>query len=787
MCRNPAEIKSSGSHKLSSTNLLLHSERKIDQIEERLAGIEGLLKQLISAQTNNITSNTTNTSAAPRSSQPQATPGTPASTGFVDRTPSGSSSSRGDGASIPAKGVDGGRSGDPFEPEDAETFEGNSSLTAHTAFASEFLANAVRKTTIGDGVATNPKFDAALNSLRQLISMQDKSRQRSTSHVWTPGPHFTNPSSDETREPSATTRKQPARRTELKDLPLPPMALVREQLSSMQHGPVPAMLAILYTFIDYEHFADRCRQLYFTTDDSSPSEASFIIVNAGLTYIFFEASLTAATDPAKKACYEEARSMCQHNLEVALSQLSMMMPATGENIEALLMGASFCVDASRASFAWILVSRAAHMCRTLGYHQISSMKDDPPQIRADKALLFWCTYMLDKALSLRLGRASVLQDYDISLPHVTPDARAAYPGKEVLTLWIKHARVMGRIFERLYSPGALRQQPHAATEQVRLLAAEQLELMAETRKLLDEFKDARDAEGRMFALTLKSDEVSYLQTLTLTYRALPPTGTGTGTGTGRSRTFADECIDAARASMRCYQETIDMIDQGGAADVVSHSLKIVYIHWTILYAPFIPFIVVFCLVIETADREGDLRRLADFVRSLETACEFSGAVRKLHRLCQVLYTIAELYVEAKKKSSSTTATAALDGDAAGVVQGTEMGGLLGMGGMDHQDAGMQFDACLSQLGLLPVDDAGMLMGGLQQQQGLEFGDGNTTTAAAATPSGGIGEAVGNGAGNGAGDNRSTNHLEDWFSGNNYMMGLLEEDLSWIDLPMTWPT
>jgi len=97
------------------------------------------------------------------------------------------------------------------------------------------------------------------------------------------------------------------------------------------------MLAILYTFIDYEHFADRCRQLYFTTD--YPSEASFIIVNAGLTYIFFEASLTA-TNPAKKASYEEARSMCQQNLEVALSQLNVMMPATGENIEALLMGVS---------------------------------------------------------------------------------------------------------------------------------------------------------------------------------------------------------------------------------------------------------------------------------------------------------------------------------------------------------------------------------------------------------------------------------------------------------------
>lgn len=95
------------------------------------------------------------------------------------------------------------------------------------------------------------------------------------------------------------------------------------------------MLAILYTFIDYEHFADRCRQLYFVTD--APSEASFIIVNAGFTYIFFEASLKTE-DPVKKARYEECRAMSQNNLEIALAQLNMMMPATAENIEALLMG-----------------------------------------------------------------------------------------------------------------------------------------------------------------------------------------------------------------------------------------------------------------------------------------------------------------------------------------------------------------------------------------------------------------------------------------------------------------
>ncbi|TGJ78506.1 hypothetical protein E0Z10_g10258, partial [Xylaria hypoxylon] len=211
--------------------------------------------------------------------------------------------------------------------------------------------------------------------------------------------------------------------------------------------------------------------------------------------------------------------------------------------------------------------------------------------------------------------------------------------------------------------------------------------------------------------------VSFLASLSLTYRALPPNGP-------RSRTFADECIDAARASMRVHLEATAMMDQ--------QSLQIVYIHWTILYAPFIPFIVIFCLVIETSDGE-DLTRLADFVRSLELACEVSSSVRKLHQLCQVLYNVAELYVEAK------------------VAEGV----------------GSEFDAYLSQLGFMPVDVDGAMMG---VQTDLASGSGG----------GGV---------QGVGDQMravaQTNQLEDWFSGKNYMMGLLEEDLSGIN-PMAWP-
>ncbi len=85
------------------------------------------------------------------------------------------------------------------------------------------------------------------------------------------------------------------------------------------------------------------------------------------------------------------------------------------------------------------------MCRTLGLHQASSIRgDDGPHERTDKQLIFWCTYMLDKGLSLRMGRASALQDYDISQPPVVDRSYAPYPGREVLNMWIAHARCQVR-------------------------------------------------------------------------------------------------------------------------------------------------------------------------------------------------------------------------------------------------------------------------------------------------------------------------------------------------------
>lgn len=102
--------------------------------------------------------------------------------------------------------------------------------------------------------------------------------------------------------------------------------------------------------------------------------------------------------------------------------------------------------------------------------------------------------------------------------------------------------------------------------------------------------------------------------------------------------------------------------------------------------------------------------------------------------------------------------------------------------------GNEFDVYLSALGFMPVDDptaSGMSAGAGGGGGGPSAGAGALT----ASPTSATGAAGGGGGGgdgprfpasanaNAMAVQHQTNQLGDWFSGNRYMMGLLEEDLS----------
>lgn len=103
------------------------------------------------------------------------------------------------------------------------------------------------------------------------------------------------------------------------------------------------------------------------------------------------------------------------------------------------------------------------------------MEHDTSGEQDNKLRLFWSVYCLDKGLSLRLGRASTIQDYDISLTPTFNRIDIAELWKSIYTLWITLARIQGKVYELLYSPAALRQPETERVAHARRLAAEMQE------------------------------------------------------------------------------------------------------------------------------------------------------------------------------------------------------------------------------------------------------------------------------------------------------------------------
>lgn len=162
-----------------------------------------------------------------------------------------------------------------------------------------------------------------------------------------------------------------------------------------------------------------------------------------------------------------------------------------------------------------------------------------------------------------------------------------------------------------------------------------------------------------------------------------------------------------------------------------------------------PFIVIFCHIIETSN-VADLHRLRDFIDSLQPTCRVSEGIDKLHRLFSVLYNVAMLYVEAKNRGGSHEATSQ---------------------DIDMAPIGNEFDVYLNALGFMPMDDQTAVGVGLPPGAVAPLVASPTGIGADAGFVGGAASAMA------MQQQQQASQLGDWFSGNRYMMGLLEEDLS----------
>ena len=90
-----------------------------------------------------------------------------------------------------------------------------------------------------------------------------------------------------------------------------------------------------YPFLTLESFTDLCKSIYFSVDDYSAASAT--ILHGGLYYLFLEYKVLGK-DEGRGQQQHELVSTCKANLETCLNNLDLLLPATDENIYAMLLG-----------------------------------------------------------------------------------------------------------------------------------------------------------------------------------------------------------------------------------------------------------------------------------------------------------------------------------------------------------------------------------------------------------------------------------------------------------------
>ncbi|KAL5584268.1 hypothetical protein FOVSG1_013657 [Fusarium oxysporum f. sp. vasinfectum] len=467
--------------------------------------------------------------------------------------------------------------------------EGESSLSAQAAFANGFLEDAIINKPNGIDIAAD--MSSVLQSLRKALGRD--SNQQELDYLY---PHA------RVLESGLT----------LRNLPMPPVDKAFVCLRMAKENPrVRFFWDNQATF-----FTDVFLKVY------SPGEvthADLIAVNAGLYWLFRQCK-QIATDSCQKADLEAQAVMCRDNLETVLANLPFHQPSNIGTVASMMLASIYCLETCKPSAAWDFIATASHLSQTLGMHSKIAMARDPPDIRMGKIRIFWLVYVQEKGLSLRLGRSSTIHDGDItiSVPGLESRPDIGYFGQ--IDKMKELAYLQGKIYDQLYSSAALAQPQNVRTTRARSLASElenHMNRMLPSDKL---YQDAmRQATSTEFVKAfLCTTKVLHLSLFCLIYRAIPAE-TNQGTALGR------ECIDSAHKALEAHKE------------------------WqALIHSPFVPFIVVFCHIIETGDKNG-LDLLESVIKTLQpvTDSAFSSGAKKEFHLFKALYDAARNYLEAR--------------------------------------------------------------------------------------------------------------------------------------------
>ncbi|RSL45701.1 hypothetical protein CEP54_014167 [Fusarium duplospermum] len=495
-------------------------------------------------------------------------------------------------------------------------YNGESSPIAHVLFATAFFQNAVGKSS-SFHVAT--EMAPVIQTLNSIANAQ----KQTNDPVDVLFPHA-RPLEDG-RKPSS--------------FPSPPLDSVFSCLKMAQESnKVDAMW--LVEFESISHFTEYAIK---ACGPGPSSEEDIIIASAGLYWLFLECA-SVADDEATILDFEAQAALCRENLETALAHLGFHVKSTLDTAYALNMAATYCLQTMKTSAAWGFIATASHICHALGLHSATSISPEPPIQQRRKLRLFWVIYCSDRWIALRIGRSSSFRDNDITVPRPQRNPAPDSLINKLLPIWIDCGVLQGRIYDEVYSPGAFLQPEHVRVARARSLLSEIHGFMEAEDAIAKEHEAQLVATGQPLLIQVlwRSDRICNLSLLTLVYRSLPPVECS-------NSSFSEECISSCREALEEHQQCMALIESAGSKGAFIE----LFIGWSLLRSPFIPFTILFCHVIESSSA-SDLDALKRFIDASEASAYTArnAPTRNQLRLFQALYNVAVRFINLKQDSLS---------------------------------------------------------------------------------------------------------------------------------------
>ncbi|KAE9381116.1 hypothetical protein N431DRAFT_1642 [Stipitochalara longipes BDJ] len=416
-------------------------------------------------------------------------------------------------------------------------------------------------------------------------------------------------------------------KTSTTNVELPPVPTV---LAALRRATVKLPPVILHNgFRDHMMLENLCKKVFFPTRPCSKGEIT--LVNGLLFYLFDAYSQENDSELSSSDCIAYAK-LCEKNFCNGIQDYECLVTPTLANIQCLMMGAMKAQADARPALCWTLVSTGARLCQSLGYHRESEILRSPPELGDAKRHVFWMLYMIDKIMSLNLGRASSFPDYDIDVEIFTLNQDSKfYAWDKVLIAFIELCKLQGQMYDELYSARARRQ---SLVTRARIVEERASSLFA-WHVGLKKINTQNSQDSNDLDLIISWSDFFYYYILTLLY--------GAKTSPVAATHISSERYQAARMALQCHVQSCAKLSANKTPSMRAYS------GWILLFSSFAPFLVVFTHSIASHSRE-DVELLSQVLQTLEVGRSISAATNRLYEDCKAFLRFATAFVRSTQNS-----------------------------------------------------------------------------------------------------------------------------------------